>query len=448
VRRALVAISALAALAAVTAFAPRARAGFEDSLGIGPEAMALGGSYAARTGSYAAAYYNPAGLSPRGEHGGLFELTVGAVYAHPVLHVTGAYGQNLLTPSAADGGAPIGVPDTGGILLGTRFSVGRPFKIDGLNFGLAMFVPGHFLSWINRPDEDIRWELLDDRTQVISIHAGLSYRINRFVSVGVGVRALFNTQTNVTGQVENVQFDSSTGQINVQTQLGVDSQVYGQATPIFGVLVTPTDRLRFGVVYRHPSYVNDWGTTVINGVPDLGAIGYFSHFAHYYEPLQVTIAASADLTPRLDVSADLTYERWSDAVSNNFNFWGPGRWGDTLVPAFGLRYRVTRGVALMAGYRFQKSPLDNFGGPSNMLDCDRHVASTGLDLNLGELMGDPTFAVHLTAGLQYTLLVTRTEAKDPSRFPTDTLFYGNPGYPSYSYGGHMIAAQTALEARW
>jgi len=438
----------LLALLGAVVIASSARAGFEDSLGVGPEAMSLGGSFAARGGSYASAYYNPAGLSPRGEHGGLLEITAGAVYAHPVLHVTGANGQNLLTPAATNGGAPIGVPDTGGVLLGMRFSLGQPLKIDGLNFGLAMFVPGHFLSWENRPDDDFRWELLDARTQVISVHAGLSWRINRFLSLGVGVRALFNTQTNVTGQVTKLAFDPNSGQINVQTQLGVDAQVYGQATPIVGALITPIERLRIGVVYRHPSYVNDWGTTVINGVPDLGSIGYFSHFAHYYEPLEVTLAASFDVTPRFDVSADVTYDRWSDAVSNNFNFWGPGRWGDTIVPAFGARFKATDALSLMAGYRFQKSPVDNFGGPSNMLDCDRHVASLGIDLHLGKLVRQPTFDVHFTGGLQYTVLVDRSETKDPTRFPTDALFTSNPGYPSYSYGGHMVGLETTLEARW
>jgi hypothetical protein len=442
--RARLAVFAAAAALAVSA---RAHAGFEDTLGVGPEAMALGGSFAARGGSYASTYYNPAGLSPSGEHGGFLEIVAGGVYAHPELHATGANGQNLLMPAAKVGGAPLGVGDTGGFLLGTRFSLGKPFKLEGLNFGFAMFVPGHFLSWYDRPDDDMQWELLDDRTQVISLHAGLAYRFNRFLSVGVGLRALFNTQTNVTGAVTSLQLQPS-GDIAVQTQLGTDAQVYGAVYPIVGLLVTPIERLRLGLVYRNASFVDDWGTTRIDGVPDLGTIGYFSHFAHYYEPLEVTLAASFDLTPRLDVSADVTYARWSDAISNNRNFWGSGRWGDTVVPAFGLRWKATSALSVLAGYRFQKSPIDNFGGPTNMLDCDRHVESLGFDLHIGKLIKQPTFDVHVTAGLQYTMLVDRTEVKDIRRFPTDALYFANQGYPSYSYGGHMIAGQATLEARW
>jgi len=119
-----------------------------------------------------------------------------------------------------------------------------------------------------------------------------------------------------------------------------------------------------------------------------------------------------------------------------------------VIPAFGARFRATSALALMAGYRFQKSPIDNFGGPSNLLDCDRHIESLGLDLHLGKLLHAPTFDVHLTAGLQYTVLVERTEVKNPQLFPSDALYYSNPGYPSYSYGGHMVATQATLQARW
>ena len=432
---------------ATLAVTSQARAGFEDSLGVGPEAMALGGSFAARGGSYASVYYNPAGLSPVGEHGGFLEITAGAVYAHPTLHVTGANGGPLFT-TGIDGTTPAPVADTGGVLLGARFSVGRPLKIDGLNLGLSVFIPGQLFDWNIRPDDDIQWALLGDRTQVISIHGGLGWRINRFLSVGVSVRVLFNTQTNNTGEVTAVTIDPKTGGVDAAAQIGSDAQVFAQAYPIVGVLITPIERLRLGLVYRNASYVNDWGTTQINGVPDLGSIGYSDHFAHYYEPLEVTLAASFDVTPRFDVSADVTYARWSDALSTNLNFWGPGRWGDAVIPAFGARFRATSALALMAGYRFQKSPIDNFGGPSNLLDCDRHIESLGLDLHLGKLLHAPTFDVHLTAGLQYTVLVERTEVKNPQLFPSDALYYSNPGYPSYSYGGHMVATQATLQARW
>jgi hypothetical protein len=100
----------------------------------------------------------------------------------------------------------------------------------------------------------------------------------------------------------------------------------------------------------------------------------------------------------------------------------------------------------MAGYRFQKSPLSNFGGPSNLLDNDRHVPSTGLELDLSKLV--PSLDARITVGLQSVILVPRTEVKDFERFPSNAAFESNPGYPSYSYGGNLVAGSIGADARW
>ena len=383
----------------------RAHAGFEDSLGVGPERqVALGGSFAARGKLVLVRLLQPRRpLATRRARAAFSRSSAGLVYAHPTLHVTGPEWaarsltaairpERLAEPRHVAGKS---VADTGGFLVGTRFSVGKPFKIEGLNLGLSLFIPGQLFRWTTRPDDDVQWALMEDRTQVISVHAGLGYRINRFLSLGVGVRVLFNAQTNTTGEVTSTTIDPATGNLDTSAQLGTDSQVYAQVYPIVGALITPFEWLRIGVVYRNASYVNDWGTTRINGVPDLGTIGYPTHFAHYYEPLEITLAASVDLGKTIDVSADVTYNRWSDALSTNLNFWGGGRWGDTVTPAFGVRWQAAPPLAVMAGYRFQKSPIDNFGGPSNLLDCDRHVESVGLDLHLGKLFRAPDFDLHL-----------------------------------------------------
>jgi long-subunit fatty acid transport protein len=217
-------------------------------------------------------------------------------------------------------------------------------------------------------------------------------------------------------------------------------------SPIFGVLVTPVDELRIGLSYRHESYVDDWGDTRLSGIPDLGNLGYTHRFAHYFEPSQTTLAISADVSPETQLSVDVTHARWSRAKSTNHNFFhrdesDGGVWGDTLVPALGISHRVFPGLSLLAGYRFQKSPLDNFGGPSNLLDNDRHVLGTGLEVALGA-------GTKLTFALQHVLLVERTETKDFTRFPSDEAWQENPGYPSYSHGGHLTAGSLGVESRW
>ncbi|MGH7280073.1 MAG: hypothetical protein ACRELY_00995, partial [Polyangiaceae bacterium] len=185
-----------------------ARAGIEDTFGLGPRAMALGGSYAARPGDYASAYYNPAGIAPSGtvvrtyygdeyvrEHGGFSDFSASFVYAHPTLRVTGANGGNIPTAN---------VSDTAGLILGSRFSVGQPLHIDGLDMAFSIYLPAHLFQWSIRPDDDMQWALLTDRTQVISAHLGMAYRVTRWLSLGASLRATFDAQTLVRGQVTNV----------------------------------------------------------------------------------------------------------------------------------------------------------------------------------------------------------------------------------------------------
>lgn len=427
---------------AIALLSSRAWAGPEDTLGASPRSMALAGSYSARPGDSAAAYYNPAGLAPGralgdAEKGGFFDASFALVYAHPVLHATRADGANISTPN---------VPDTAGLAVGTRFSLGRLFRIDGLDMGLNVFLPAHLFQWSIRPDDDAQWALLTDRTQVLSAQAGIAYRATPWLSLGVGLRVSFGVQTLTKGQVTSVglETDPVTGKsvVKTGTTLGTDAQVFGRVSPTAGILVTPNDRSRLSLVYRHKNYVDDWGNTRISGVPDIGDMGYTHHYAHYFEPSEVTVGASFDVTRWLDVSADLTWSRWSEALSTNRNdLSGSAIWGDTWTPAFGARVRPVGAFAIMAGYRFQKSPLDNFGGPTNLLDADRHVIGLGLELTL-------TQNARVTIGTQATSLVTRTETKDARLFSSDAALQQNAGYPSSSYGGHVLASSIGLEGRW
>ncbi|MBK7581949.1 MAG: outer membrane protein transport protein [Myxococcales bacterium] len=416
-------------------------AGEEDTFGLGPRAMALGGSYAARPGDYAAAYYNPAGLAPGGEradHGGFFELSLGYLYAAPKLHVTASDGRELETP---------GVPTSTGVFLGTRFSVGQPFDLDGLNMGLSVYVPERLFRWTIRPDDDVEWALLTDRTQVVSANASIGYAVTPWLSLGAGLRVMFDVQTLTRGRVTSVEYDEASGKVRTHTVLGTDSQVFGRVAPLFGVLVTPTDTLRVGLTYRHRSYVDDWGDTRIRDVPILSNMGYTHRFAHYFEPSQLTLALGADLSDSVDVSVDVTYAAWSQALSTNHNAFNSPVWGDTVTPAAGARWRANQALSLLGGYRFQKSPLGNFGGPSNLLDNDRHVVSVGLESELSNWL-HPSLGATATLALEEILLVSRSETKDYRRFQSDSQLQKNPGYPGYDYGGSVMAVSFGLEAKW
>jgi long-subunit fatty acid transport protein len=444
-----------ATLAAWLAATRDAAAGIEDTFALGPGPMALAGSYAARPGDFAASYYNPAGLAPGGrveEKGGFFEASIALVYGHPSLFVARCGSSSAGCPSLE----PLSthpVDDTAGAVVGARFSVGQPFHVDGLDMGLAVYLPGHIFEWSIQPDDKLQWSLLTDRTQVLTANVALAYRVQKWLSLGVGLRVAFDVQTNITGSLTHVDILN----YHATSVIGTDSTVYGRVAPAAGVLLTPLDGLRVGLSYRGESYVDDWGSASIATGPQvgLGNLGYNFRFAHYFEPTELTAAVGADVGGGVDISADLTYARWSDALSTNRNTFGCGLtpcdgaspiWGDTWTPAFGVRWRATRAFALMAGYRYQKSPIDNFGGPSNLLDNDRHVPSTGFELDLSKLV--PSLDARIKVGLQYVLLVNRYETKEYQRFSSDAAWQSNPGYPSYGYGGHLLGGSVGVEARW
>lgn len=444
--RAAARIAAGAIWAACLGAAATARASVEDTVGLGPRAIALGGSYAARPGDFAATYYNPAGLSPggkRADRGGFFELTAGAIYARPTLHVTGEDGQELSTPQT---------PDTAGLLLGSRFSLGQPFGIDGLNGGLSLYLPRRLFRWTIVPDDDLSWAMLTDRTLFPSLHAGVALRVTDWLSVGAGLRVLFDVETLTRGRVTDTSSatDPETGKgvVRTRTELGVHAKVFGRVSPLAGILLTPDDTLRFGLSYRHESLVDDWGYTRITGVPGLGNLGYNHRFAHYYEPSQATAAASATVAEDLELSFDLTFSDWSRGLSTNHDSFGSGRFGDTWTPALGASWQALPALRLLGGYRFVRSPIDNLGGPTNLLDNDRHVPSIGAELHLGRLLGARELDASVGWALAYHVLVTRDEHKDFRRFENDADLESNPGYPGYTHGGHLLAASLAAEARW
>jgi hypothetical protein len=429
---------------AIALASPRAAAGVADTVGLDPRETALAGSTVARPGGFYALWSNPAGLARTGaelDRPGFAELSVGAVSARPRLSIEAADGRRL-EPDAAVG-------DVFALILGSRFDLGRLLHLPGLTAGFALSMPTRVFRWAIRPDDRFAWHSWSDRTEQIGIRGGLAYRATPWLSLGAGLRVLFDTETNTTGRVTRVErtVNPETGEsgFDVGTQLGGEVTVYGRAAPAFGAQITPTSAVTIGIVYRHRIFVDDWGWTRIQGAPGTGDLGYVHRFAHFYHPTQLALAASTRLGAGLEASFDLTYSRWSDALTKNHQALGPGRFGDTLTPAIGISLRAHERLVVMGGYRFAPTPFDNLGGPTNLLENDRHVTSTGVDLALGAIDG---VDLRLRASAQVTWLVTREETKDPRRFPDGRAVLTNPGYPGYRYGGRVPAASLALEAGW
>jgi len=437
--------SCLSAVVALVLATP-AWAGIEDSIGLGPRASALGGSYAARPGDFAATYYNPAGLVRGDDQPGFADLSLGFVFARPIVDVTRFDGSAIATPTE--------LPDTLGFLLGIRFDLGRVFDYEGLNAGVSLYLPTDFFAWSVHPDERVQWLFLTDRREHLSASAGIGWAPLPWLSLGVGARLLFDSETLTFGRVTSIEAetDPDTGETSfeVATRLGEDVTVGTRFTPTAGLLFTPIERLRVGVSYRGETFVDDTGSTSITGVPGLGELGYSHHFNHYFQPHEITVAVSWDATSEgsgWSLSSDLTWSDWSSGYTTNRNTYETGLFGDTWTPSVGFSKRLVRGVDAMAGYRFQRAPFGNFGGPSNLLVNDRHLSSLGMTIGIGELLG-ADLDIGVSWAFQLAWLVEREERKDFRRFESDADLAENPGASGYRYGGVVPAGSLAVEVAW
>ncbi len=434
----------LVVLAMGVVLSPRvARADPAEQLGLGPRPSALGGAVVAVPVGFASVHYDPAALAPGGDDDGFVETSLTLIWAHPAVWIEDLQGHPMSPAVQPD--------DVLSALVGARFDLGHLVGLRGVNAGLELYTP---LQWIYRytlrPDDDLKWRTLTDPLQHLSMEAGIGVRITPWLSLGASLHILFDFQGDTTGYVTRVSDTTSpTGGhvLTADADLGESVRVYGHVAPIVGVLVTPARGLRIGFTWRGALVLDEWGWARVDGSTGLGELGYIYRLDHYYRPHELELGASYRPVPTLRISADLSLELWSMALTDNHAALGPGRFGDTLVPSLGVTWTVRPGVDLMAGYRFVRAPFANLGGPTNLLDPDQHVASLGGELRLDTLAHLP-FRLAVDASMRLAVLVTRTETKDWRRFTSDERLKDNPGYPGYRFGGVMPSAQIGVEAGW
>jgi long-subunit fatty acid transport protein len=430
-------------LALLVAVPSVAHADLEDDLGLGPEAAALGGAVTAVPVGFASVHYAPALLAYRGMRPGGAELQLGYVYGSPIVHVTGLDGSRIGTAR---------VSDTSTVFVGARFDLAHQLGLEGLVGAIAISTPvSSMFSYTVRPDDDVQWMTLTDGASHLSIEAGLAYRPVDWLSFGIAARLALAVELFTSAAVTTVDtyVDPMGGDtvIDVGTRIGAHGAVSARVSPIASIAVMPIDELRIGITYRGSSYVDDWGWSRVQGVPGLGDIGYVHRFAHWVRPHEVALGAAVRPIPQLEISADLTWEHWAEALTGNFDG-APGRFGDIFVPAAGVRATVVPGLDVLVGYRYVRAPFSNFGGPSNLLINDTHHASLGLVAALDAMTGQADLPFTLRASFRLSILEEAREEKDFRRFRDDATWMGNPGYPGYVFGGVVPSVQVSAEARW
>ncbi|MBZ0120786.1 MAG: hypothetical protein K8H88_27580, partial [Sandaracinaceae bacterium] len=389
-------------------------------------------------GSFSAAVYNPGAATLPADRPGFGELTFTTQFAWYDLW-------SSRTSGAALDVAP--VPATYAFAIGGRFDVGNGFGLRGLVLAASVYLPyeGLVLSSLV-PDDQPQWLMHTDRTQHIVLHAALAYRMAEWLSVGVGLRVIFDEEAFLTGFAADVRRDPMTGRLLAGARIGVDTSIYGHVAPTAGLLFSPLRDLRFGFSWRGELLSDDWGYARLQGLESIGDLGFVYRFAHIYRPHQLGLSAAWRPIPEIDVSADLTWALWSQAPSPTQADLG-SRFGDILVPMLGVRVTPVAWLSLMAGYRFDRAPYADLGGPTNLMTSDTHTATWGARIDLDALIdADVPFTVGVAG--RFAFLEDREEIKNGRRFPDDAAFMRNPGYPGYRYGGWVPSLSLQVDARW
>lgn len=432
------------ALALALAAAPaNVRADLGDDLGLGPEGAALGGAATAVPVGSASLHYSPALLAPRDLRPGLAEISLGYAYGQPLLSVRGDDGAAIATPAPRE---------TSSLVIGGRFDLFHGLGLDGVVGALSVSTPvSRLFSYSVRPDDDVQWMTLTDGASHLSILAGVGVRPVEWLSLGFALRVELGIELLTTALTRRVDMrtDPSTGApvIDLGASLGASGRVLPRLVPIASVAVTPIPELRIGVTYRAASYVDDWGWSRIQDIPDLGAIGYIHRFAHWVRPHELVLGVAVRPLPALEVSADLGWEHWSEATTPSHDS-AVGRFGDILVPAVGVRVTPVPGLDVLGGYRYVRAPYSNFGGPANLLVNDTHHASVGIAAALGTLSGERDLPLTLRGSFRLSILDEAREVKDFRRFTDDASLRRNPGHPGYVFGGFVPSAQLSVEVAW
>ena len=204
---------------------------FFDEFGAGPKATAMGQAFTAVADTYAAAYYNPAGLS---QIRGIFESNTGYIYAKPWVKATFPGNEALNIR---------GQPCSRGLYTGIASSLDIQETINvfpwfrRFSFGMV--------SWINLPEITqyhagpvaSRPHFLrhDMRFQLLALAISMGFEITDWLSVGAGIiPTLDSTADQDNFSAINLRDDPVLGQ-----RLSIHQTAKLFVVPVLGLLTKP-----------------------------------------------------------------------------------------------------------------------------------------------------------------------------------------------------------------
>jgi long-chain fatty acid transport protein len=425
---------------AVESFAIIAHATPPSTYEFGSRATALAGAVTADGGDFSSVYYNPAGLVlARG-----VRVDVGYFYAHHALQTNGA--DNAVDPAH-------GI--VGGLVAPGRL-YGIPFA-----FGLATHLPDERLSRSRAlPQMQPRWELYDNRVQLLYLAADVAIAPWPYLRIGGGIAFISSTRgtLDVYGDIAFPSANSS------RLRHAVDADLRSVRYPQLGVQLDVSPAITLAFSYRGEFRLGleidglVAGNVVVGAgegatrVP--GSYALSSRSTAVFLPQQATLGAKIQLKSKWDLFVDFTWNGWSSYTNPSARLNValdlmpppgltlpipalppsvppvPAGFHDTIALRIATEYRLMLGrhqLSTRVGYRFEPTPVpEQTGRDTNFLDSARHVPSLGLGIVFGERNGVLGIAHGISVDLHAAaqVLVPRTYLKSDPTDPIGDLAIG------------------------
>jgi long-chain fatty acid transport protein len=283
---------------------------------------------------------------------------------------------------------------TGGGNAGVFFPLGGSFFVyklsdrwrlgvaAGSNFGLAVDYGQHWAG---------RYYLTESSIITGQINPSIAYRVNRWLSVGVGASAV-GARLFDQAKVNNVLDRFPDGGFSLESW---SFSAGGNA----GILIKPNEKVRFGLTYTSPvdftfgfnPHFTGLGPGLTAALRKSGAIGSKLNL-DMTEPQQMMSSVVYQLTPRFALMGDLGWQNWSAfgqtvlgiSAKNQKTVAVDMHFSDTWHTAIGGQYRIGERWLWSAGFAYDSSPVSE-ANRSPALPLDRQLRyGTGIQYTLNE----------------------------------------------------------------
>jgi len=321
-----------------------------------------GAGWAARAQDASTLFTNPAGMT-RIDRPQL-QLGIQPIYVNIKFDPdSNTSPHNLVIPNgqrAADGDTSRWLP------AGSTFYV-HPVTKD-LSLGIGAL--GFFGLALDYEDDWVgRYYLKEVTLQGFTIMPSIAYRINDWLSVGAGLNAMYG----VLNQKVAVNNNPTGVGAYPDGQLEVDDKVWGFGG-LFGVLIEPTQRTRFGLTYLTSTKIDfepdaDFSDlrpglqTILGNKGLLGAKLKLPINA----PQSVMLSGYHEINNRLAIMGDVGWQEWSRfgkvditvSAEDTNSLTVDRNYKDTWHVAAGLQYKIAQPWLLAFGVAYDSSMMDD-----------------------------------------------------------------------------------------